>query len=50
MFAIRRPWHVHVDLEVPITGNFQLVGNLTVSFSDEYAVQGALELTLIQDS
>ena len=49
-FAADQSGNVYADLEVPITGNLKLVGNLTVSFSDEYAVQGALEPTLIQDS
>ena len=35
---------------MPITGNLKLIVNLTVAFSAEYAVQSALEPTLIQDS
>lgn len=49
-FAADQSGNVYADLEVPIAGNLKLVGNLTVSFSDDYAVQGALEPTLIQDS
>lgn len=49
-FAADQSGNIYADLEVPITGNLKLVGNVTVSFSDEYAVQGALEPTLVQDS
>ncbi len=49
-FAADYSGNIYADLEVPITAGMKLVGNVTVSFSDSYPVQGSLEPTLIQDS
>jgi len=49
-FAADTSASVYADIFKPISDNLNLVANLTVSYSDEYFVEGTLEPTLIQDS
>jgi outer membrane receptor protein involved in Fe transport len=49
-FAPEWTGSVFADVNAPITSGLNLVGNLTVSYSDEYLTDGTLEPTLTQDS
>ena len=49
-FAADQSGNIYADIELPLSGNLKLIGNVTVSFSDDYAVQGSLEPSLVQDS
>jgi outer membrane receptor protein involved in Fe transport len=49
-FAAEYAGSVYADFVVPIGGNLNFVANATISFSDDYAVEGTLEPTLFQDS
>ena len=49
-FAADSSASVYADILKPISDSLNLVANLTVSYSDEYFVEGTLEPTLIQDS
>ncbi|MFK8049476.1 MAG: TonB-dependent receptor [Halioglobus sp.] len=41
---------VYADISVPMSGNLNLVGNLTAAYSDEYFTDGALDPVGEQDS
>jgi len=49
-FAAEYAGSVYADFIVPLGANLNFVANATVSFSDEYNVEGTLEPTLMQDS
>jgi outer membrane receptor protein involved in Fe transport len=49
-FAAELAGSVYADFVVPIGANLNFVANATVSYSDDYTVEGTLEPTLAQDS
>lgn len=49
-FAADYSGSVYADVRYPLSGNLELVANVTVAFSDEYPVEGTLEPSLYQDS
>lgn len=49
-FAAEYAGSLYADFVVPMGANLNFVANATVSFSDDYSVEGTLEPTLQQDS
>ena len=49
-FAADTSASIYADIMKPISDNLNLIANLTVSYSDDYTVEGTLEPTLAQES